>query len=324
VINIRPRKPDAEAIRSHIEELKRQPWLGPAQTWWPDFLFRFDHITAAASILNDGKLLSRSASEGAGKIIFDSASPGIIKHTTPWCKDHVRLYFRPRTPTQYSIEGIRLEEEYRHGGRCPIPVVMLFSAREILTLRDTVFSDGNLAASRSDCGSDAGFLRRIPFRHVYHDESEGINVFHRNAEVIYPKELDLFALLRICSRSSAERDTLISLLTPEAAARWASRISVGSKLNLHLRRWTFLEEVELDHKSILCKFNPSTKTPGPFRLEIHVQSAAGRLSWELDPCFARGNVLTSDIGDLTEYDVEITLGGEMIYKNHYESLPDIF
>jgi hypothetical protein len=164
---------------------------------------------------------------------------------------------------------------------------MLFSAREILTLKDAIFSDGNLAASRSNYGSDVDFLRRIPFREIYHDESEGINVFRRNAEVIYPRELDLYALLRICCRSSAERDTLISLLTAEAAARWAGRIGVDSKLNLHLRRWTFLEEVDLKRNAIRCKFNPSTKTPGPFRLEINVRSAGRSQSWELDPCFAR-------------------------------------
>lgn len=201
---------------------------------------------------------------------------------------------------------------------------MLFSAREILTLRDAIFSDGNLASTKSNHGGDVSFLRRIPFREVYHDESEGINVFRRNAEVIYPHELDLFALRKICCRSSAERDTLISLLTEEAAARWTNLISTSAKLNLHLRRWTFLEEVELSSQIIRCKFNPSTQTPGPFRFEANVDSAAGRQSWEADPFRAAGTVLIRDVGNLTEYKIEITLDGDLVYMNHYESLPEVF
>jgi hypothetical protein len=327
-----PRKADSAAIESHIEALRTETWLGPAQLWWPQYLFRFDHVTAAASILNDGRLLSRARAIAAGKIVFDSASPGIIAHTGARWKDYVRLYFRPRTPTQFSSEGIRRRspiDEYRYGGCCPIPVVLLFGAADIMTLEETMFSDGNLASGSTGYGRDAKFLRRIPFQVVYHDDpiepkAKGTVIRCRHAEVIYPHELGLFALKKICCRSSAERETLISLLTPDAAAQWTRSITSSSKLNLHYRRWTFLEEVELSAGSVNFVFNPSTLTPGPYRLDIHIDSPSGRRAWMAESYLADKRSLINDIGDLAAYNIEIKLDSELIYKNRYERLPEIF
>lgn len=326
------RKADSAAIKSHIEALKNETWLGPAQIWWPDYLFRFDHVTAAASILNDGHLLSRAAAQAAEKIIFDSAGQGIIKYTSDRWKHYVRLYFRPRTPTQYSSEGIRRREpvdEYSHGGCCPVPVVMLFSSREIMTLEDTLFSDGNLASPRSDCGGDSKFLQRIPFQDVYHDDpiapqATGRVVHCRNAEVIHPHKLDLFALRKVHCRSSAERETLLSLLMPEAKARWTNSISCGSRPTVHFRFWTFLEDAELLERSARFQFNPSTRTPGPYNLEIIIDREGDRQTWVGESFQARGSVEITDIEGKGQYEIEVKLDGSLIYKSRYESLPDVF
>ncbi len=107
-----PRKPDSERIKAHIKHLKEQSWLGKAQRWWPDYLFRVDDIGAAARILNGGYLLSRKEAQGAGVLAADSASPDVIAVTAEQWKRYVRLYFRPKTPTQYCNEGFRPPRDY--------------------------------------------------------------------------------------------------------------------------------------------------------------------------------------------------------------------
>lgn len=322
------RKADSAAIVSHLEALKKEPWLSPAQAWWPDYLFRVDHVTAAASILNEGKLLSRNRAIATGKMLLDSASPGVIEHTDSHWKDYVRLYFRPRTPTQYHSEGIRRSQEYGLGSCCPIPVVMLFSSREVLTLRDTMFSDGNLAGRSARCGSDSKFLCSIPFRDVYHNdpldmEARGRIVFHRHAEVIYPNELGLNALKTIYCRTPAEHEMLLSLLNPAALSRWAGSIGLSSKLNLHYRHWTFLETAELTAQAVTLRFNPSSRTPGPFRIDVEISAGQDSGQWVGEDFMANGRVQISDIGDLEEYGIVVKLDDSVIYRNSYAVRPEL-
>jgi ssDNA thymidine ADP-ribosyltransferase, DarT len=163
-----PRKKDSNKIKEHIARLKGQPWLGPARSRWPDYLFRFDDITSVAKILNKGTLLSRERAIADGLMGMDCASPDVIAHTADKWKRYVRLYFRPRTPMQYNIEGIRPKDRFVQGAHCPVPVVMLFDSVEILTRADTQFSKGNLAAGAA-VGDDARFFAGIPFKEVYHD-----------------------------------------------------------------------------------------------------------------------------------------------------------
>jgi hypothetical protein len=82
-----------------MEGLKRETWLGSARAWWPECLFRTDHVEGAAAILNSGKLLSRSRAADLRVMAHDSASPDVISNTSDAWKRFVRLYFRPRSPT---------------------------------------------------------------------------------------------------------------------------------------------------------------------------------------------------------------------------------
>ncbi len=264
-----------------------------------------------------------------GRMLSDAASPDVIAHTKDMWKDHVRLYFRPRTPTQYNSEGIRPAGQYGRGSCCPIPIVMLFSSRDILTLAATRFSAGGLAASNADVGEDASFLRSIPFEKVYHDESffpeeRSAYVFHRHAEVIYPRELDLSALRAIYCRTTAERETLLSLLTPTATKRWSKSIGLSSKHGLHFRQWTFLERVALDSAAVELSFNPSTHSPGPFKVELEIKSGDNKFLWRADQFNARGRTTIKIAGNLRSYEIRIHLDGSLIYRNRYRELADLF
>ena len=213
------RKPDAARIVAHLESLKSANWIGPARQWWPNYVFFFADLPNALRILRTGKLICRSKAEMA----VDTGSEKVLNITADEWKDCVRLYFRPRTPTQHQIEGFRPAGKYDSLGKhMPAPIFFIFDAKDILTRKSTRFTTGNLS-QRPPVGDSADFFEAIPFEKVYHDswmrEEEKQEIkFHRHAEIIVPHELELDALARIWCRSEAEYLTLLHLL-PTAVAK---------------------------------------------------------------------------------------------------------
>ena len=125
------------------------------------------------------------------KSFTDIASPEIIAQTPKPYKNYVRLYFRPRTPTQYSNEGIRtVIDRVLSGAHCPIPVYLLFDSIDIITRKGTKFTNGNLSSRNVEVGDTFVFISNLPFNKIYHlgtiinqDDIREIT-FHKNAEVI--------------------------------------------------------------------------------------------------------------------------------------------
>lgn len=140
--------------------------------------------------------------------------------TTPaWVHEHVRLYFRPKTPTFYRNEGLRPKSRYWEGAHCPVPVAFVFDAASVLGRAGTRWSSGNLAAhSTPFVGDDAASLRALPFDRIYDrrapyettDASK--TAHHQQAEVIVPGELSLDSLRDLLVRSPADRQTLRTLV----------------------------------------------------------------------------------------------------------------
>jgi hypothetical protein len=208
---------------------------------------------------------------------------------------------------------------------------MLFDAVEIMTRADTLFSNGNLAANALT-GDDAEFVKSIPFEKVYHDSwfdpsERGPIIFHRHAEVIMSDELDLSPLRFVGCRTQAEYETLLHILEPKARRRWSPSIGLGMKANLHYRRWTCVEQVELTTKEILFRFNPSSLTPGPFQCRVVIlEDDTGReYRWE-EGSFQANSTLKVNLGRLSHpqsYAVRLELDGQLAYSNHYveDNLP---
>ena len=325
------RKPDRAEIEAHLIRLKGQTWLGQARAWWPDYLFRFDNIDAVARILNSGRLLSRVTAMESGAMLRDCASLDIIASTPEKWKRCARLFFRPRSPTQFNSEGFRPAGHYTRDAECPIPVVMLFNSLDVLTRADSRFSNGSLAAFAA-VGDTAKFLESIPFDLVYHDtsfkpEDRDTIIFHRQAEVVVPNEMDLSALRFIGCRTQAEYETLVYLLDARAKKTWASKIGLSTKANLHYRRWTFVEDVKLTKERLQIHFNPSTALAKPFRLRIEIREVATEkiYSLERDDYTANGD-LTVTLGRLQhpeDYILEVTLDGRLAYSNRYHEEEDI-
>lgn len=261
-------------IQKHIQDWSAK--LGNL-SWWPRYVYHFTDVQNAAQIIQNGFLYCRTEVERQSLMQVDNASPEVIQQTNPEYFDYVRLYFRPRTPTQFRNEGIRpLNQRELGRAHCPVPVFFCFDALTVLSLDETKFSNGNMGSPRVAYGDDQIFFFSIPFDLVFHNrwfsthERDEI-IFRRNAEVLVPEKLALEPVLKfIACRSVAERQTLLSLLPLGVANRWLSRIRIGTS-DLFERHWTYVEEVTVVDDRVIFRFNPNTRTPGPFEVRFSYQ-----------------------------------------------------
>ena len=254
----------------------------------------------------------------------DNASQAVIQHTGVRWKDSVRLYFRPRTPTQINNEGIRPAREKSLDSHCPVPVFLLFDSLDVLTRQSTLFSDRSLAKHGVRVGGSAAEFLKLPFQKIYHntwfepDERDEI-VACRHAEVIVPRHLDLDALKYVWCRSQAEKTTLLHLLRPGVRAMWADRIYQGNKYDLFFNSWTFVERADLSSSDMVFFFNPSTKTPGPFLLRVRVKVAdlSDPIVHEDNAFMASGRLQLLFKRNRSRYTVEVTLDESLAYQSEF-------
>ena len=323
-------KRDARQIRRFMSELKRS-LAGTAKVWWPDCLFHFTDIRNAASILRAGAVYSRNEAERRGLMATDSASGQIIGNTSDEWKDQVRLYFRPKTPTQYRNEGFVPAHMRYYGAHCPVPVYFIFDANAVLSRADSRFSDGNLASSGSKTFSTAAELSGLPFGEIYHNDpipldepAKGSIIFHRQAEVIVPDWLSLDALRGVVCRSRGEYETLMHILPPQALARWGHiPIRVADRMDLFNKQWPFVESVDLDSRRVVFNFNlPVNRPGGPFHAESIVTDTLSNLrhTWE-SGSYTFQNELSLDlesVGPFEDYSVRLLLDGHLAYADRYQ------
>ncbi len=257
-------------IRKHINDWSTR--LGNLN-WWPKYVYHFTDIHNAVSILESGYLYSRNLARANNLMQADNASNDVIQHTNPEHLNFVRLYFRPKTPTQYRNEGIRPLDGRDLGAHCGVPIFLCFDSYETLNLDESEVSNGNMGSHRANHSSQPEFFSQIPFHLVYHsgaipDGDKDEIVFRRNAEILIPDKLAITNLLRlICCRSAAERQTLLTMLSDATREKWFEKIRIGD-YSLYFRKWTFVEEVVTVEDRIIFRFNPNSTTPGPFNIKF--------------------------------------------------------
>jgi hypothetical protein len=251
-------KSDAAQIAGVMEEVQQASWLGRTRRrLWPHHVYRFTDAQNAVGISESGRIYSRNRAQELGLIRVDSASAAIVRRST-WAHGYVRLCFRPLTPTQYHVEGIRPpSERYMDVDRdvhCPMPVFFVFNAVPVLCSPGCEFSRGSLARHRHEVGGDAVFLRDQPFRDIYHDgylpsdrKDELLNAIQ--AEVLVPDELGLAHCAAIVCRSGAERATLLALLDAsgsQCAPALRSKIRIQRPDEyLFYEDWAYVQDVRL-------------------------------------------------------------------------------
>ena len=314
-------------LQKHIESLQVASWVGSSRKWWPRYLFHCTDIQNIVNILKSGELLSRVQVQKTGSLRTDIASPEIIAVTPSEWQDYVRLYFRPRTPTQYRNEGFRPIGEKKLDAHCPVPVYLLFDAFSVLSRPDSLFTEGNLASSTIP-KSRIDELIDMPFQQIYHDswleehEKQEI-VYHRNAEVIIPNRLALDSVHQIICRSQAEYQTLLDLLPSEVRKRWVPKIGVLPALALFNAKWTFVQQVDMTDKAILFRFNASSEAAGPFEAlcNIYRKTATGlrRYRWKDDEFQAdtQLNLSLRQFDDMHRYGVSLILDGHVAFRGKY-------
>ncbi len=283
----------AARVEAFLDSLKNADWLGPSRRRWPDFVYHFTDVRNVVSILTEGELLARYWAENQNLMATDNASHQVLAQTNDDWKYQVRLYFRPRTPMQFHNEGFRPLKHRSLGAHCPMPIFFLFDSQTLLSLPNSRFSDGNLASPRSQVLSTIAELEQMPFADIYHDspivgDEDRIQQItsRRLAEVIVPHRLDLSALRFIVCRSEAERETLLHLLTPELRTLWQGMIQVDPQRHLFLKRWLYVETVELSDSSITLNLHLSANPEhnGPFRAAMSIVDMSGveKYNWSSD------------------------------------------
>lgn len=271
------KKRSTNEFKHFLNDLSSQSWLKYSpQKWWPRYLFHYSDVNNIAKILRCGFVYSRHHMINNANDFIDIANSGVIQGTEEETQKFVRLYFRPRTPTQFCNEGIRPPEQRDpSGAHCPVPVFLLFDSLSILERSDSHFSNGNAGSHTRNISDSFDDFKEYPFQLIYHEryfnpEEKKEIIFHRNAEVLIPTRLDLSSLKFIVCRSEAEKETLINMLDKVALSRWQDKVVYRPEGNLFYRRWTFVEKVNASPSSIIFYFSPDSKTPGPFNISLNI------------------------------------------------------
>lgn len=321
-------KPDADEIIEFLDNLADESWLGSVRSRWVKYVFHYTDIRNAVEILKRGKLLCRTELEKKGIMLVDNASQIIISHTENLVKDFIRLYFRPKTPTQFRNEGVRPLEKRWEKSHCPVPVFFLFDAKMILTKDDSFFAEGNLAklGTQALC-STAEELKKFNFKKIYHtgsfSQTERDDIIsHRNAEVVIPKELDLSALKFIVCRSPAEKETLLQSLPNDIFAKWSSKIFIDTKANLFERKWAFVQSVYLTSKSATIDFSPDAISPSPFTLTARLKGNREEII-NIENFSANKAIMFEFVDDVMIYEIEIKLDNNLVYLGRFDGSDEI-
>ncbi len=255
------------------------------------------------------------------------ASPVVIDGTDPEWKDYVRLYFRPKTPTQYRNEGFRPVGQRSLNSHCPVPVYLIFDALAVLSRSDSCFSDGNIGSSYTKVGGDVSFLKQIPFELVYHDTWFGPLardqiVHHRNAEVLVPQRMGLESLRFIGCRSDAEYKTLLHLLPSDTHSKWVGKLGVMPNLQLFNRKWSFVDQVDMSTEKVVFRFNRDSLTPGPFDARVEIEEAATAIKylWQNNAyqCERELTITLSNLRSPSDYTASLYLDDHLAYANRYQ------
>lgn len=318
-------KADFEDIREHMRKLGLRFREDNKRRYWHHWLYRSDHVESAAKILNSGRVLSRARAKAENGIQLDAGSPSHIAELLPQQRHLVRLYFRPRTPTQYANEGIRPRNMIDHEAHMPVPVYLLFSS-SLLEEEGVAFSDGRLTRS-ARVGDSAEFLKSLNFDHIYHDSSVGrpgsstvrseiLNA--RNSEVLVRDQLGLEHLRHIVCRSGPERETLSTLLEAATYERWKSKLQVdGGLRRLFYKRATFVQRAELsaNFSGFVFFSDIDQRMRGPFELRIEWRDGGKTLSTKEEKDFTvRGHRIDFPLNrNLSEYQVIVRLNGDLAY-----------
>lgn len=253
--------------RAHVAE-----WQGKFANYkkkWPQFLFHHANVENAIGILKSGVLLSRNDAEANGDLVNDIAPEEIIQNRDE-AHAYSRLYFRPRTPTQFHIEGIRKPANYYMGKHAGFLVMLAFNGESVLTMSGTRFSTCNMQSPQSRVlDGNAGF-DELDFAGIFHDEAYPSDDERRKrcAEVLAQSPLDVKTTLSaIVVRTDADAATLKYLLVREGLAHLVPSIKKSQGTGVFFHDYTAVQFVDSAPNRINFKLR-GTRSPGDIHTEV--------------------------------------------------------
>jgi hypothetical protein len=250
--------------KEHIDRWGKELSLPKASAYrskWPKFLFHHASLQNACKILEAKALLSRN---DIGTVAHDDVAPAQIISARIDAHAFARLYFRPKNPTQYNVEGIRKPEDlYLNDPTAHIPLLymFMFSAESVLKLASTQFSNGNMQSKSTQFNRTEQFFDAIPFDKVFHEgfytPEEGAQIrTARNAEVLAQSPLDLIEHLRfVLCRSEAEKLTLLHTCK-KIYPYLKVKVRTFTEVGIFESRFAYVRNVDVTYDSCLIQFSP--------------------------------------------------------------------
>ncbi|MDE2637523.1 MAG: DarT ssDNA thymidine ADP-ribosyltransferase family protein [Chloroflexota bacterium] len=330
------KKQGCSAMLDILKAAKQNHRIKSDNKWWIDFLFHFTSIRNVKQILEDSVLYSRTHALANGITFEDSASQRMV-HRTNRYSSFARLYFRPRTPTTYHMEGFKPCNDSRpfSDAHCPVPVYLLFDIGEIVCCDGSLFSDGHVASPNTGIYSSSKEFTELPFVTIYNDAFPSNKDYKRirQAEVLVPTSLSLSHLRYIYCRSEAEYDTLRNLCSEDVWNQWKSSVRIDDSQHLFNGERLFVKGVKLDQDQIAVKFNLpcNAEDNGAFRVRIviYVDSKAPTDSYEnsypdIASEFGNKRLIFTFKQAKPHYIAIIILNDALAYLGIYSRYDDIF
>ncbi len=306
-------KRSAPAFRRHIRELQRA-YAHSGRGWWTFFAFVPLGLPALVQTLTEEKLVAPQQRNSALK--------------SRWAR-YVKFYFRPRTPDLYGAEGFfGLGETSQEPETLPVPAYLLFDLETVLLHPETRFADGDPAEGGSTYATPTHF-RELPFEAIYHDgwvthDSSAEIIRHRKAQMLIPNHVTLEALQLIWLRSTAEYETLRTLLPDDVWQRWRGSITARTDYQLFHRHRPFVRHAYLGEDAVQLAFNLTAQPPPTFATELRVRYEDGASwVWQADVCTLDED-LHVPLPRRAPYRVELRLNGELAYAGTFASALELF
>lgn len=298
---------------------------------WFKYCYHFSHVENIVSILSDGRLLSRNLALKEGKMKNDNASKKVINQTNSDFKDYVRLYFRPKSPTQFHNEGFKTKEQLdlsELDAQCPVPVFLLLDIEKLLSHPACRFTETSLASHTNiSLYSSPEEFNKLPFDKIYHDSAPTPDekrqiIGHRHAHIIYPNSINLDDYLKkIVVRTPAEKDTLLTLMGDDLRNKYESFIQIDTSNIMFFSRWTYFHTVRLYQDKVMFDLRVSQEKnknePVSFDLKIELIEDNGIKRQHTIEKWQPNQILTF-AESRKAYDLKLSFDNHLMYSGRFE------
>ncbi len=299
-----------------IEAQRNQ--LPKSRNWWPMYFYHFTDIHNALSIIEKGWIYARHKVNEEDLMRSDNASQTVLSVSSSEIKEYARLYFRPKTPTQYHNEGYKPEAVRKSdiNANCPVPIFFFLDSEKVLLTDGVKFSDTTCAGANDlNLLCSAENFAKLPFDKIYHEgsflpENRDDIIRHRQAEVVRRDGICIKDCLKgIVCRTPAERQMLLYLLKtqyPDRYKKYNRIIKCDPSLDMFYNNGIFIRHVEYNG-NLLITLNDSAK-----RMTYNSNSAMVNCDVSVYYVSSEGNIIDRSLASkilnyLTDEKIQIDL-----------------